>query len=552
MNKMGVPTESTFLDVKLPQTLLESPSTSTFLPEEEAAFCPLLSSRMSGPIAHPLSPNHMNIDGTTSQISLDGKAESSSTDSSSGIAIDVQESTTNNLYHNGSYQHLQNNNINTQEDTHFIGKKSKDAPAFVSWNWPLIRKLTFFVFAAAIFAMCSIVVAKISTMPKSCNPKTTWYRGGVFYEIRFQDSEYKGASDINDLNNRVDYLSSLGVAAVRLNSIFLPGNDNVTSILHIDPEIGSVSQLKSLIDTFKSRNIALLLDIPLDTIFVNTHSNQEIVYNQITRTISSMVDNGVSGFYLKGLDLLSNDLELLKYLAIWKRIVGTNKILIINENVLKGKPTALLTEIHQHIDLVDVCLDLEGGTKKITKRIENVLVNMPPAEQKTWIHWSIVDFPLKYQRDRDYINSNLATAVTIMQLMLPGTPNIMYKDVISGEEYNNIRVSKQPDGSKIVSNMISLRKRSPALYESAICKSNSNTQNTLIRNIKEDTLIIVRNYPRRNSFASVTNLGHNNITLDLTSTFYSGTRMLTDETDKIFFKHFKIDPFDTIVVKLDK
>ncbi|XP_034669438.1 4F2 cell-surface antigen heavy chain-like isoform X2 [Drosophila subobscura] len=400
--------------------------------------------------------------------------------------------------------------------------------------------------------MCSIVVAKISTMPKSCNPKTTWYRGGVFYEIRFQDSEYKGASDINDLNNRVDYLSSLGVAAVRLNSIFLPGNDNVTSILHIDPEIGSVSQLKSLIDTFKSRNIALLLDIPLDTIFVNTHSNQEIVYNQITRTISSMVDNGVSGFYLKGLDLLSNDLELLKYLAIWKRIVGTNKILIINENVLKGKPTALLTEIHQHIDLVDVCLDLEGGTKKITKRIENVLVNMPPAEQKTWIHWSIVDFPLKYQRDRDYINSNLATAVTIMQLMLPGTPNIMYKDVISGEEYNNIRVSKQPDGSKIVSNMISLRKRSPALYESAICKSNSNTQNTLIRNIKEDTLIIVRNYPRRNSFASVTNLGHNNITLDLTSTFYSGTRMLTDETDKIFFKHFKIDPFDTIVVKLDK
>ncbi|XP_034669439.1 uncharacterized protein LOC117902278 isoform X3 [Drosophila subobscura] len=116
MNKMGVPTESTFLDVKLPQTLLESPSTSTFLPEEEAAFCPLLSSRMSGPIAHPLSPNHMNIDGTTSQISLDGKAESSSTDSSSGIAIDVQESTTNNLYHNGSYQHLQNNNINTQEN----------------------------------------------------------------------------------------------------------------------------------------------------------------------------------------------------------------------------------------------------------------------------------------------------------------------------------------------------------------------------------------------------------------------------------------------------
>ncbi|XP_026844674.1 uncharacterized protein LOC113565768 isoform X3 [Drosophila persimilis] len=117
MNKMGVPTESTFLDVQLPKTLLESPSTSTFLPDEEAAFCPLLSSRMLGPIAHPLSPNHMDTDGITSncQISLDCKAESSSTDSSSGIAIDVQESATTNLFHNGSYQHLQNNNINKEE-----------------------------------------------------------------------------------------------------------------------------------------------------------------------------------------------------------------------------------------------------------------------------------------------------------------------------------------------------------------------------------------------------------------------------------------------------
>ncbi|XP_033249060.1 4F2 cell-surface antigen heavy chain-like [Drosophila miranda] len=552
MNKMGVPTEPTFLDVQLPKTLLESPSTSTFLPDEEAAFCPLLSSRMLGPIAHPLSPNHMDTDGITSncQISLDCKAESSSTDSSSGIAIDVQESATNNLFHNGSYQHLQNNNINTEEDTHFIGKKSKDAPSFVSWNWPLIRKCTFFIFVSTILAMCSIVVAKISTMPKSCNPKTIWYRGGVFYEMGFQDSEYEGISDIGGIINRLDYLSSLGVAAVRLNSIFLPGNmDNVTSVLHIDPAIGNVSQLKVLANTLQSRNIALLLDIPLHNTFVNIHSNQEIVYNQITKTITSCVDNGVNGFYLKGLDLFSNDLMLLKFLAIWKRIVGENRVLIINETVLKGKPSSFLTAIQQHVDLVNVCLDLEGGTKKITNRIENILANMPPAEDSTWIQWSIVDSKLKHHNDRDSFNSDKIMAGTIMQLMLPGTPNIKYEDEMNGKQYS---VHKLTDRSKIVSNMISLRKRSPSIYKSVICKPNSNIQNTLIRYTNDDTLIIVRNYPRRNSFASVTNLGSYKITMDLTSTFYSGTRMLTNETDKIFFKNFEIDPFDTIVVKLDK
>ncbi|XP_041450589.1 4F2 cell-surface antigen heavy chain-like isoform X2 [Drosophila obscura] len=401
--------------------------------------------------------------------------------------------------------------------------------------------------------MCSIVVAKISNMPKSCNPKTTWYRGGVFYEMRFQDSEYAGINDINEIINHLDYLSSLDIAAVRLNSIFLPGNiDNVTSTLHIDPAIGTAFQLKVLIDALKSRNIALLLDIPLHTIFVEIHSNQEIVYNQITRTITSWVDNGISGFYLKGLDLFLNDLALLKCLEIWKRIVGKNRILIINENVLKGKPTSLLTEIQQHIDLVDVCLDLEGGTKKITKRIENILENMPPAEYSAWIHWSIIDSKFKYQHDRDSSNSNLIIAGTIMQLMLPGTPNIMYEDEMNGGIYNNIKIHKPTDRLKIVRNMISLRKRSPAIYKSIICKSNSNIQNTLIRHTNDDTLIIVRNYPRRNSFASVTNLGQNKITLDLTSTFYSGTRMLTNETNKIFFKNFEIDPFDTIVVKLDK
>lgn len=69
---------------------------------------------------------------------------------------------------------------------------TKDLPAFVTWNWPLIRKFTFFVFLSGIFAMCSMVVAMIYNLPKTCNPELPWYQGSVFYEIfpaSFKDSD---------------------------------------------------------------------------------------------------------------------------------------------------------------------------------------------------------------------------------------------------------------------------------------------------------------------------------------------------------------------------
>jgi hypothetical protein len=69
---------------------------------------------------------------------------------------------------------------------------NKDMPSFVKWNWPLIRKATFFVFLSGIFAMCAIIVAMIYNLPRICNPETPWYQGSVFYEIfpaSFKDSD---------------------------------------------------------------------------------------------------------------------------------------------------------------------------------------------------------------------------------------------------------------------------------------------------------------------------------------------------------------------------
>lgn len=117
MDNMGISTEPSFLEVELPQTLLESPSVSNFLPDEEASICPLLSSN-GGPVllSHPLSQNIAASDFGSSNInSEDCKAETSSSDSSTGIAIDALEATSTNLFNKVNYHHLQNNNIVTNQ-----------------------------------------------------------------------------------------------------------------------------------------------------------------------------------------------------------------------------------------------------------------------------------------------------------------------------------------------------------------------------------------------------------------------------------------------------
>lgn len=114
MDNMEISTEPSLLEVELPQTLLESPSVSTFLPDEEASICPLLSSNTAlgqTLISHPLSPNVVPSDITSSNISnTDCKAETSSSGSSTGIAME----TTASLFNKVNYHHLQNNNITTQ------------------------------------------------------------------------------------------------------------------------------------------------------------------------------------------------------------------------------------------------------------------------------------------------------------------------------------------------------------------------------------------------------------------------------------------------------
>jgi alpha-glucosidase len=95
-----------------------------------------------------------------------------------------------------------------------------------------------------------------------------WWHGGVFYQIyprSFADSNGDGAGDLPGITSRLDYLAELGIAGIWLSPITVsPDRDwgyDVADYLDVDPDFGSLDDLRTLVDEAKRRGIRILLDL---------------------------------------------------------------------------------------------------------------------------------------------------------------------------------------------------------------------------------------------------------------------------------------------------
>ncbi len=100
----------------------------------------------------------------------------------------------------------------------------------------------------------------------------------VFYEIfvgSFSDSDGDGVGDLRGIINRMDYLNdgdpdsglSLGVEGIWLTPVFLSPSYHkydVTDYYTIDPQFGTMEDLKELISLCHERDVKLILDLPIN------------------------------------------------------------------------------------------------------------------------------------------------------------------------------------------------------------------------------------------------------------------------------------------------
>lgn len=433
--------------------------------------------------------------------------------------------------------------------------------------------------------------------------RVPWYQGSVFYEIfpaSFHDSDKDGIGDLRGIANRVNYFKNLGIGAIRLNSIYpathYPDHfDERTTFFGIDRHLGDFNDFAVLATNLHKHNISLILDLPLlplvehldiDTAGNETSDNSDIRENLVLNAIKFWLDRGVDGFYIKDLEHFQNDSFLVRGVRAWKQALGSDRCLIVSSHVISNETLALL----QYVDLVDVRLHVEYGAPTLVRQIEAILNGPYGFESTAWIHWSIDGIDHKRLASSE---PNRSLASLLLELMLPGTPNLFYGNEISLEaakdtksEHNDtkhlhhlpmmefkspyaleprvvpwIPAAKNSNFQHLVAvkELIELRKSSPAIYLKQIIKQDRSYENTNLRSSKGDLFVIERHYPRRKNYGTFTNFGNTTINRDLSSVFYSGDVILTSAFErnnskdtKIYFSDFELSSFETIIVKLDK
>lgn len=467
---------------------------------------------------------------------------------------------------------------------------------FMTWNWPLIRKISAWLFFSGMVALLALVIAMIAALPKKCNPSTQWYQGGVLYEIfpaSFLDTNMDSAGDFNGIARKVDYLANLGVRGVRLNSIFesheYPEDyKNLTSFTKIAPQLGTLEEFKRTCSLLRDKNISVLLDLHLKPL-VKQLPGENVTADLIGDALQHWTKQGVDGFYLKDLEFFVSDSNFPNCIRKWKGIVGTDRAIIVSMATVNMIPAHFKNILLNHVDLIDYKIDIEGGVTRVSQQIESVLNGtLFRKPGMPWVQWSLSNEDTTRLASRLSVGNGTLGA-TLLQLMLPGTPSIFYGDEIglpqlldpNGDsqdlrhlhqllpmDFEDLRYEMMPHywlhGEKtktnftqlqVVAKMVALRSESPAVYMNSIYKDGESEAGAEVKYSKNDLLVLQRWYPRRKSYVVVSNLGKVPISSDLSTLLYSGQVVVGPQADSesgsISFTDVSLWPGESVIVALD-
>ncbi|XP_055838561.1 maltase A1-like [Episyrphus balteatus] len=133
-----------------------------------------------------------------------------------------------------------------------------------------------------IICLSLLAVVLLTTGILACKaPDTTetnkdWWQTAQFYQIyprSFMDSDGDGIGDLNGITSKLEYLKEIGVTAAWLSPIFKsPMVDfgyDISSFYEIQPEYGTIDDLKNLIVKATSLGLKIVLD------FVPNHASTE-------------------------------------------------------------------------------------------------------------------------------------------------------------------------------------------------------------------------------------------------------------------------------------
>ncbi len=100
---------------------------------------------------------------------------------------------------------------------------------------------------------------------------TQWWKHTVFYQVyprSFCDSNGDGIGDIPGITSKLDYLQELGIGALWLSPVYRsPNHDNgydISDYYDINPEYGTLDDMKRLIAEARERGIRVIMDLVIN------------------------------------------------------------------------------------------------------------------------------------------------------------------------------------------------------------------------------------------------------------------------------------------------
>ncbi|XP_076365911.1 amino acid transporter heavy chain SLC3A1-like [Tachypleus tridentatus] len=365
--------------------------------------------------------------------------------------------------------------------------------SLLRWNWAAIRLGCFVILVFIIVSISCIVIRLVTPGNRTNEVRRGWWQGTVSYEIfpaSFQDSDNDGYGDFRGLIQRLDYVQSLNVASVRLNSIFSALDypleyGHIIDFLSVDPHLGRMEDFQQLVEELHARDMRLILDInPSLTsdqhtwaahwlqnrsgIFKYYYVNNESLANfseyeedekenpsrpfgsqlflnwshpavqkEIEEVLDFWLQKGVDGFYVKGLNHFrrDNQTDLYSVMKKWRYLLDiysvneNKKIMMISESFvkkLKDEQSSTFDLIFDLCDLIDVQLHLSLNHVSTVKTQILSIVEWSNVSTSPWTNWHIGSVATSRLASRLHTDYTLGTMVFL--LTLPGSISLFYGD----------------------------------------------------------------------------------------------------------------------------
>ena len=423
----------------------------------------------------------------------------------------------------------------------------------------------------------------IGLMPRSCDPDTEWWQGGVILDMEpvwRAASEDKPASAYLNLTDLIDNLprfSSLGIQAIKLRNLYLKhenqsgADSNVTSWLEAKDEAIAdrleMAQLPVLASSLHDLGMQLVVEIPVMEAVARDGMMSIHLIQNVTLAIKDWAERGVDGISLIGLEQFAQDPYFSVTAANWKvnfHKYGSSK----NRKILTASHLLpqRLAELHLEaesseaghlsgydgiasFELLDATLGSLGSEASLGSPEASDLVasiaRWDRAPSQPWISWSLE------------AEVSLDAAELAVNMLLPGTVSLQGHSLDLDTNYTRSLVSK----------LTSIRRAAVPIYMNGnykTCHAHCDGEAEKVDNYSlhsganSSLVMLERTFNRRNRYMVITNLGDTETGLEDVASLYSSGDVILDTSDldrmveMVKFKETQLQPRQALVIKFPK